>query len=107
MDLHLRVHHWVFDWFVIGVICGAVVLVNVVFRKPSADDIALSLFFGGLYWIIGGVVCYVLEAVRFEPPQHAERETLRRPELADQREYHYASDFVLPGNRRSLLPWRH
>lgn len=107
MDLHLRIHRWVFDWFVIGVICGIVVLVNVFFRKPSADDLALSLFFGCLYWLIGGVICYVLEAVKLEPPAHVERTPQFAKNLGEQREYHCASDFVLPGSRRSLLPWRH
>jgi hypothetical protein len=105
MDFHLRVRRWVFDWFVIGVVCGIVVLVNVFFRKPSADDVALSLFFGGLYWVIGGIICYGLEGVKFEPPHAVEHgETIMT--TADQRQYHCASDFVLPGNSRHLFPRR-
>lgn len=99
MDFHLRVRHWVVDWFIIGVVCGAVALVNILFHRAAPDDVALSLFFGALYWIIGGVVCYCVEGVQVEAQHHAEHGATILS-AKDQREYHCASDFLLPGLHR-------
>lgn len=32
MYIHLRIHHWVLWWFDVGIVCGAVALVNIFSR---------------------------------------------------------------------------
>jgi hypothetical protein len=106
MHFHLRVHHWVIDWIVVGVVCGIVVLVNLLFRRPAPDEVVLSLFFGGLYWVIGGIVCYCVEAVKLESPHGSERGEMAK-RAAEAGEYHCASDFLFPGASHHLFPRRH
>ena len=104
MYLHLRVHHWVVWWFVIGVICGVVALVNILSRNLTRSQEDAVLVFGVINWVLGGLVCYSLEAVRLEgPPKTTPREHFEAPhhELT---EWHPASDFLQPGRRKRLLP---
>lgn len=108
MSVHIRVHHWVIWWFWLGVVFGAVALVNVLVRDLPRTEDKVVLLVSALFWLIGGVFCFALEGVKMEP----------RPDLANQRnqqgspvladcESHAPSDFLLPGNRKSLLPFRH
>lgn len=104
---HLHIQHWVVWWFYVGIVCGVVALTNIFFRHLSETQVKLVLVFGVLHWVMGGVVCYCIDGVKIAPPQ----ETTHAPEHSDtlDREWHSASDFLLPGNRKSILPaayWR-
>ena len=105
MYLHLRIHHWVVWWFVIGVVCGVVALVNILSRNltPSQEDAVLV--FGVINWVLGGLVCYSLEAVRVEgPPKLIAKEHFESSHHEAETEWHPASDFLQPGQRKRLLP---
>ena len=103
MHIHIRIHHWVLWWFYIGVICGVVALVNILGRDLSPTEEKVILMVGVLFWVLGGIACYGCDAVKIDiPDQHPK--TPVKPGTSRQLEWHYASEFVLPGNRKSILP---
>lgn len=106
MHLHVRMHHWVRVWIEVGIVCGAVALVNIFGRNLSGAQITWILAIGVLHWLIGGIVCYALDAVKIERPTVSGAKTVPA-ETSGQLEWHYASEFVLPGNRKSILPPRY
>ncbi len=103
MHVHVKIRHWVMWWFYLGVVCGVIALVNIFFRDLSPVDIKLVLIFGVLHWVLGGVVCYCFDGVKIEKPVRPFAK-VSQPDASPQTEWHSASDFVLPGGRRSLLP---
>ncbi len=103
MHVHVKVQHWVMWWFYLGVICGVIALVNIFFRDLTPVDIKLVLIFGVLHWLLGGVICYCFDGVKIEKPA-LPFARVSQPDASLQKEWHSASDFVLPGSRRSLLP---
>jgi hypothetical protein len=105
MYLHLRIHHWVVWWFVIGVVCGVVALVNILSRNLTRPQEDAVLVFGIINWVLGGLLCYSLEAVRVEtPPKALRNEPSESPHHEAETEWHPASDFLQPGRRKRLLP---
>lgn len=105
MHIHVRIHHWVLVWFYVGVVCGAVAVVNILFRNPDPAQVKWILVIGALHWLIGGTLCYAWDAVRIEKRgREPQKPRPARPRVASLPEWHYASEFVLPGNRKSLLP---
>ena len=103
MHLHVRIHHWVLWWFYLGVACGAVAIVNILFRDLTRTQEQVILAVGVLFWLLGGIACYGYEGVKIEQRHDTPgKDESRQPSL--QHEWHPASDFVLPGNRKSLLP---
>lgn len=106
MYTHLRIHRWVLWWLYLGALCGAVALINILLRDLSPTQIKLVLAFGVLNWVLGGFVCYCCGGVKIEQsPLHTEKPV--RLNRSQQREWHAASDFLLPGNRKSILPPRY
>ncbi len=105
MHLHLRIHHWVLWWFWLGVICGGVAIINILFRNLSREQEIFLLVVGVANWVLGGVICYAIDGIQIVSHPDTPHETLIRSE--DMREWHAASDFVLPGNRKSILPPRY
>jgi hypothetical protein len=103
MHIHLRIHHWVFWWFYIGVICGGVAVVNILFRDLSRPQEQVILIVGVLFWLLGGIACYGYDGVQISQTHHVSRYD-EPPQSRLQNEWHPASDFVLPGSRKSLLP---
>jgi hypothetical protein len=107
MHLHLRIHRWVLWWFWIGVVLGAIAVVNILLRNLTRWQETIILVVGALNWLIGGIICWGYGAVRIERPDKSARggdSALRSRQEFQQKEWHAASDFVLPGNRKSLLP---
>jgi hypothetical protein len=105
MHLRVRIHHWVLWWVYVGVICGIVSLVNIVERDLSREEARLALFAGILFWLLGGLLCYAFDGILIEEPRHESPPPVAAND-PEQREWHAASDFLLPGNRKSLLPPR-
>ena len=102
MHIHARVHRWVFWWFYVGVACGAVALVNIMGRDLSRSQEKIILLMGVMHWVLGGLVCYACDGIEIqEPPEQPK--PVEPPQLAERVEWHSASDFVLPGSRRSPL----
>jgi hypothetical protein len=106
MHLHLRIHRWVVWWFVIGVVCGVVALVNILSRNLTRSQEDVVLILGLIHWILGGLVCYSLDAVRIEqrPAKTAKPNPPSPPRIGDEKEWHFASEFLQPGRRKRLLP---
>ncbi|MDE3196501.1 MAG: hypothetical protein KGN84_09165, partial [Acidobacteriota bacterium] len=99
---------WVIWWFWLGVVFGAVALVNILVRDLPRTEDKVILAVSALFWLVGGVFCYAAEGITIEQTSHEER----MPDFAFRRfsaewEWHSASDFLYPGNRQSLLPPRH
>jgi hypothetical protein len=103
MHIHVRIHHWVLWWFYIGVICGVVAVVNILGRNLSPTQEKVVLMVGVLFWLLGGIACYGYDGVKIEIPDKSPRNIVE-PATSRQLEWHYASEFVLPGNRKSILP---
>ncbi len=83
-------------------------MTNVFFRHLSETQVKLVLVFGVLHWVMGGVVCYCIDGVKIVAPRHDAPPPPQRSGSLDS-EWHSASDFLLPGNRKSILPaayWR-
>jgi hypothetical protein len=106
MRIHVRVHRWVLWWFYIGVFCGVVAVINILGRHLSRTQEDVILLIGALHWLLGGLVCYAFDAIRIEEssPQLKDKEPSRAQESS---EWRPASDFLLPGNKRSILPPRY
>ena len=106
MHIHVRIRRWVVWWFYVGVICGVVALVNILGRNDlSRAEVRLILAAGVFFWLLGGLVCYATEGIRIERPSETiQRKPLNeQPRIGQQTEWHAASDFLLPGNRKSLI----
>jgi hypothetical protein len=102
--IHIRIHRWVIWWLCLGVVFGAIALVNILFRELTRAQDKVILLIGIVHWVLGGVVCWAFEGVKITSVPPLKRH-LPAP-IEDTREWHSASDFVQPGNRKSLLPPR-
>jgi hypothetical protein len=93
-------------WFYVGVVCGVVALINILGRSDlTRTQERIILLIGVVHWVLGGLVCYAFDAVRIVEEGTAER--LKREEPTrprDAPEWHPASDFILPGTRKRVLP---
>ena len=103
MRIYPRVHHWPVWWLYAAAICAVVALVNVVDRDLSSVQLKVVIIIGALFWLLAGLGCYGYEDVRTGIPPKAPLTSRVLKEL-QQREWHAASEFVLPGNRKSVLP---
>jgi hypothetical protein len=105
MHIQARIHRWVVWWFYVGIVCGAIAVTNILCRDLSRTQERITLLIGILFWVLGGLICYACEGIRIELPsqQPAKREPMR---VRESQEWHSASDFLFPGNRKSLLPPR-
>jgi H+/Cl- antiporter ClcA len=103
--VHIRIHRWVIWWLCLGVVFGAIALVNILFRELTRAQDKVILFVGIVHWVLGGVVCWAFEGVKITSLPPLERH-LPAARTEAEREWHSASDFVQPGNRKRLLPPR-
>jgi hypothetical protein len=100
--IHIRIHRWVIWWLCLGIVFGAIALVNILFRELTRTQEKAILLVGIVHWALGGVVCWAFESIKISPAPPPEQDHPSSGEAA--REWHPASDFVLPGSRKSLLP---
>ncbi len=103
MQLNVRIRRWVIWWFYVGVFCGGIALANIFGRDLTPYQDRVLLLIGALHWILGGIVCWAFQSVKLEhpAPPPEPRQAAAAPVIT---EWHPASEFLLPGNRRSLLP---
>ena len=105
MHIHLRVRHWVVWWFCIGLICGAVALVNILSRNLTRSQEDVVLVMGVIHWVLGGIVCYSFQGVRIENPSQTQKpEQVKDTHHQPEKEWHSASEFLQPGRHKHLLP---
>jgi hypothetical protein len=104
--LHHRVHirRWVAWWMVLGVVCGIVAVTNILEHSLTRAQERVLIVMGVLNWFLGGVICYASEGIRIEKPSHPEEKVAPKSLPVHDEEWHAASDFLLPGSRKSLLP---
>ena len=103
--IHIRIHRWVLWWLCLGVVLGAIALVNILFRDLTRMQDKFILLVGIVHWVLGGVVCWAFEGITVQVTPPPERKQVARIDTS--REWHPASDFILPGSRKSLLPPRY
>jgi hypothetical protein len=91
----------------VGIVLGAIAVINILFRDLSRTQERIILIIGALNWLLGGLICYGYGGVRIERPTgpaNASDSRAAAREGRPQKEWHPASDFVLPGNSKSILP---
>jgi hypothetical protein len=103
MYIHFKVHRWVLWWLYIGIVCGVVAVVNILNRHLSRTQEEVILIIGVMHWLLGGIACYFYDSVRIEKRNQEILHNDQR-KAVEQKEWHQASDFLLPGGRQSLLP---
>ena len=103
--IHIRIHRWVLWWLCLGVVFGAVALVNILFRDLTRTQDKVILVVGIVHWVLGGIVCWAFEGIKITAAPPPERHPPARMEV--EREWHSPSDFVLPGCQKSILPPRY
>jgi hypothetical protein len=101
--IHVHVRRWVLWWSYVGIVCGAVALVNILFRDLTRTQDKVILILGVLHWVLGGIVCWAYDGVKIVSNAPESRPM---PHADDGKEWHSASEFVLPGAHHSLLPPR-
>ena len=101
--IHIRIHRWVILWLCLGIVCGAIALVNILFRELTRMQDKVILLVGIVHWALGGVVCWAFEGIKISNAPPPPEQDHPSPNEAG-REWHSASEFVLPGGRKSLLP---
>ncbi len=99
--VHLHIRRWVLWWFGLGVLFGAIALVNILFRDLTRSQERIILIVGILQWVLGGVVCWAFDGIKVQSAPPPQREQSHGTQT---REWHSASEFIQPGGRRSLLP---
>ena len=107
MHFHVRIRHWVAWWFYVGVVCGVIALVNIVARDLSPTQKDVVLMVGAMFWLLGGLACYGCDGVKIEVPSQTCGIPTGPGTSRQQMEWHCASEFVLPGNQKSILPPRY
>jgi hypothetical protein len=104
--VHVRIHRWVVWWFSIGVVGGIVALVNILGRHLTRSEEQTFIIVGLVHWFLGGFVCWALQGIQVQPPPELPEHQLPT-RAAQETEWHPASDFVLPGGGKRLLPPRY
>jgi H+/Cl- antiporter ClcA len=104
VHLHIRIHRWVVWWLSLGVVFGAIALVNILFRDLTRTQDKIILLIGVVHWVLGGIVCWAFEGIKITPPVLPEHHESAQKDF---REWHSPSDFILPGGRKSILPPRY
>jgi len=107
LHIQLRIHRWVIWWVFIGVLGGIIAGINMWGHNLSRAEDRILILLGAAHWLLGGIICWMSDGVEIEPQQSPAPPTQELQDPTAAKEYHPASDFLLPGNRRSLLPWRH
>jgi len=108
MQIKARIQRWVIWWFYVGVICGIIVFANILMDNFTVFQERFLLAVGAAFWLLGGFVCWAYDAVDVETSAPTESATPDKPAATTpETEWHPASDFLLPGRKKSLLPWRH
>jgi len=93
-------------WLYVGIAVGAVVVGNMLAMNLTHRQMRIALFIGVVHWVLGGLICYVCDAVRIEQKSAQPREKQVWGN-APEKEWHSASDFLYPGGGKSMLPPRY
>jgi hypothetical protein len=97
-DIHVRIQRWVVWWIFLGFACGLIAVANILGRDLSHRQETVLLAVGGLHWLLGGLVCWALGAVHVKSLD----KSAPPPQVPSEKEWHPASDFVIPGVRHRL-----
>jgi hypothetical protein len=98
-EIHVRIQRWVVWWVSLGFAGGLIAVANMIGRDLSHEQENVLLAVGILHWLLGGLVCWELGAVQVKSLD----ESSPPPAVASEKEWHPASEFVIPGARH-LLP---
>lgn len=106
MFVHFQIRRWVLWWIYIGIVCGIVAVINILSRNLTRTQEEVLLAMGLMHWVLGGIACYFYDSVQVQKSNQNSQQP-EQQEAERQTEWHQASDFLLPGGRRSLLPPKH
>jgi hypothetical protein len=106
MHMHLRIQRWVVWWFYVGVVCGVIALSVMVGHNFTGAQDRTLLLLGVAHWLLGGIICWAFDSVRVEP-RSPSPPAQKPPKISVEKEWHPASDFLMPGGKHSLIRWRH
>src|SRR5690242_20024360 len=108
MQIRLHIRRWVIWWFYVGVVCGALAIVNILGHHLAGAQDRLLILLGAAHWLLGGIVCWAFDGIRVQREERPQQQSAPQQVQPDHSlEFYPPSQFLLPGNRRSLLPWRH
>ncbi len=97
MRIHVHMHHWVKVWILVGIICGAVAVANIFSRHLTDTQVDWILAVGVLNWVVGGLICYLWDAVEIYIPSRSRR-------LSPRGESRYGSGLVAHDHHEHMLP---
>jgi hypothetical protein len=97
-----RIHRWVLWWFDAGLVIAAVALANVPFLNLTRAQEKAIFTLCVLNWLLSGLVCWAYENTQSNAVQPWE--PIQREPAPQDREWHSASEFRLPGSGKTLLP---
>src|ERR1035441_9868468 len=103
MNIHLRVRRWGIMWIYVGVVCGAIAVVNILGHQLTGAQDRLFVILGAAHWLLGGIVCWAFEGIKVEPGRPSPPPIEKPLNAAPGTEWHPASDFLLPGGSQRLL----
>ena len=96
----LRVHRWVIWWIYVGLICGTIAVVNILAHSLTPRQDRILIVMGAAHWLLGGIVCWASEGVKMQS-RDSSIAGQKAPETGPATEWHPASDFLIPGVRRT------
>lgn len=104
--VHIRVRPWVAWWVCLGIVCGVIAVFNILLRDLTRSQEKIILLVGVVQWILGGLMCWAFEGIQITVPARPARGS-ESARVNTSQEWHPASDFILPGGRKSLLPTKY
>ena len=98
-----QIHRWMLWWFDVGLVIAVVALVNLPFLNLTRTKEQVIFIFCVSNWLLSGLVCWAYESI--QPGNEVEpRKRAQTAPVPQEREWHSASEFRLPGGGRTLLP---
>ena len=81
-----KVRPWVIWWFCLGIVGAAIALPEIFLRDLTHFQERILLSFGIAHWLLGGIICWAWEGVKFgqahpEEPHHARSAASELPEI--------------------------
>jgi hypothetical protein len=99
-----RSHRWVLWWFEVGLGIAVVTLPNLPYLNLTRSEERLLFILCAVHWLLAGLICWAFADMKSavvwaQPPKAAPFAN-----VPEEREWHPASEFRLPGSVKILVP---